>query len=1028
MRFPAAAALIASIVFSSFSNADTTLPPRSASDVVAMLHAAPVRADETAAARQVLAEPVAEGLSGRALANAHLQRARAAEMLGLNNVYLAEYRAAWEASGRSSEPENTQLRVEYTAAEVHSGNMMAALLAHEETARRGLVGTQMASHAFLAENKARHGDLEGARENLRQAESNYVMLQRSPLWAVWGYAWESNIERARGGVALGQGKFAEAENHFRKSADLRERDIPQNQARLDAGRGTISQKIVLGLALMAHRGVADMLLMQGRLVEAEMLYREIIARANKEFGNGSPLMLLYIEGLIRVLFEQGRSTDARDLAIATLELLQKQGMAPESRVMTATRLRLAAAYASLEQWQLAFEQYEAVRVVLEKDAELNSRLGRGNKGWALTLMHVGQPAAAVKMMENLLADDVRRFSDDDRNLGETRGFYAMALAESGRDVEALVQFRRAVNVLLLAQQDAGEEGATASMRRGVKVLEAYLDLLYKLHLKKAGPADIDIPAEAFRVADVARGSAVQKALLASAARSAIHDPKLAQLARDEQDLSRRIAVLNDTLSRLLSSPPDQRLEKIIADIRRDIPLFKAERKRLREQIDKEFPEYSILINPKPLSPVDVQGLLKADEAMLAIYSGVRRTYLWGIPKSGAPVFAVSELGAGAVGERVARIRRGLDLGSSMNLEAEFDLAAAHELYAQMVQPVAAGALTTGVQHLLVVPHGALGQLPFALLPTQAVKPGKAGLPFDTYAKVPWLIGDVALSQLPSVSTLLALRRVTPVRAGGRSPFIGFGDPWFNARHAAQQNTEEHAHIKLAGRSIGVRFGPGTRSASSASIADLARLPDTAQEMREIAGALKVNAAEAVHLGREASESAVKASNLTSYRIVAFATHGLVPGDLNGLVQPALALSNPELTGEKDADGLLTMEEILGLSMNADWVVLSACNTATGDGSSSEAVSGLGRAFFYAGTRALLVTNWPVETVSARLLTTELFLRQAEQPALSRAQALRSAMLSVMQQKALNERTGKPDYSYAHPLFWAPYALVGDGGN
>jgi CHAT domain-containing protein len=115
-------------------------------------------------------------------------------------------------------------------------------------------------------------------------------------------------------------------------------------------------------------------------------------------------------------------------------------------------------------------------------------------------------------------------------------------------------------------------------------------------------------------------------------------------------------------------------------------------------------------------------------------------------------------------------------------------------------------------------------------------------------------------------------------------------------------------------------------------------------------------------------------------------------------------------------------------MNADWVVLSACNTATGDGYSSEAVSGLGRAFFYAGTRALLVTNWPVETVSARLLTTELFLRQAEQPALSRAQALRSAMLSVMQQKALNERTGKPDYSYAHPLFWAPYALVGDGGN
>ena len=110
----------------------------------------------------------------------------------------------------------------------------------------------------------------------------------------------------------------------------------------------------------------------------------------------------------------------------------------------------------------------------------------------------------------------------------------------------------------------------------------------------------------------------------------------------------------------------------------------------------------------------------------------------------------------------------------------------------------------------------------------------------------------------------------------------------------------------------------------------------------------------------------------------------------------------------------------------DLVVL-ACNTASADGSSAEAVSGLGRAFFYAGTRALLVTNWPVETVSARLLTTELFRKQAEQPTLSRAQALRSAMLTVMQGKSIDPATGKAEYSYAHPLFWAPYSLVGDGG-
>jgi CHAT domain-containing protein len=112
--------------------------------------------------------------------------------------------------------------------------------------------------------------------------------------------------------------------------------------------------------------------------------------------------------------------------------------------------------------------------------------------------------------------------------------------------------------------------------------------------------------------------------------------------------------------------------------------------------------------------------------------------------------------------------------------------------------------------------------------------------------------------------------------------------------------------------------------------------------------------------------------------------------------------------------------VLNLKLNADWVVLSACNTAAGDGEGAEAVSGLGRGFFYAGTRALLVTHWPVETVSARKLTTRLFERYAQDPQLSRAQALRGSMLALMTEQAQG-------YSYAHPLFWAPYALIGDGG-
>src|SRR5258708_21094967 len=130
------------------------------------------------------------------------------------------------------------------------------------------------------------------------------------------------------------------------------------------------------------------------------------------------------------------------------------------------------------------------------------------------------------------------------------------------------------------------------------------------------------------------------------------------------------------------------------------------------------------------------------------------------------------------------------------------------------------------------------------------------------------------------------------------------------------------------------------------------------------------------------------------RIVMFATHGLIPGDLDGLDQPALALSAPGVAGTA-GDGLLTVEKILGLKLDADWVVLSACNTAAGNGAGAEAVSGLGRAFFYAGARALLVTNWPVQTRPARLLPTPAFKLQAANPGLSRAEALRRAMLELI---------------------------------
>src|SRR5262249_38435140 len=156
---------------------------------------------------------------------------------------------------------------------------------------------------------------------------------------------------------------------------------------------------------------------------------------------------------------------------------------------------------------------------------------------------------------------------------------------------------------------------------------------------------------------------------------------------------------------------------------------------------------------------------------------------------------------------------------------------------------------------------------------------------------------------------------------------------------------------------------------------LPALPGTATELRAVAQSLGVSNDE-IHLGREATETAVKSAKLDQYQIVYFATHGLVADEtaqVLGLAEPALALTIPDHLTDLD-HGLLTASEAAELKLNADWVVLSACNTAAGDKPGAEALSGLARAFFYAGAHALLVSHWPVADVAAARLTSDTFAR------------------------------------------------------
>ena len=196
-------------------------------------------------------------------------------------------------------------------------------------------------------------------------------------------------------------------------------------------------------------------------------------------------------------------------------------------------------------------------------------------------------------------------------------------------------------------------------------------------------------------------------------------------------------------------------------------------------------------------------------------------------------------------------------------------------------------------------------------------------------------------------------------------------------------------------------------------AEVPPLPDTRTELSALAAVLGADAASDLVLGAQATRKAVLGANLLDRRVVAFATHGFMPGELPGVSKPALAMA---ADADERESPLLELDDVLGLRLNAQWVLLSACNTAAGE-QGGASMSGLVRGFFFAGARSVLATHWAVETESAASLSVATFQAQA-QGRVSRAEALRLAQLALIDGR---QGAGR----WAHPYFWAPYALFGD---
>ncbi len=1004
--------------------------PRSVSDIIKVLEHYKPDTSAVNAAREVLARPMPASEDRTSLFRHHYARGTAANTLGDNTLAIAELNKARQYMD-ANELEGMLALGDLATFSMSSGNLLTALEAVNQRLAFGYAQRNQGYIITTAINGVAVyvalGDFENARRTLTRAEqAEFETFRNSQRFGLYRHYYAYYIERMRGAIASSEGKPAAAESAFRKALRELEADRPDREERTKRSLGHETDEVREANRGRIHRSLAQVLLVQGRLNAAELHIRTALQISLERVGRSSFDTIFDLASYSRILLEQGRFPESTLIAREAVRSAETSGMVPYARALISARRSLGAALVSSGKWQEALKVFAEMRAEAATEPELAKVLATGDLDEAHTLIKVGQAQAARTLVQGILAKSEQLYGKTDPRTAEVRGFHAVAMERSGSTNEALAEFAASVPILTdqVRNAAANDSGSVRRVKRLEFILNAYIGLLARVQQTGQRPPSVDPVSESFRLADIARGSDVQRALSASAARANIRDPALAELARKEQDAQRRIASLSDILRTLLAASPAQQLPAVIAQMRKDIDVLTQERTDSKREIERRFPDYAELVDPKPASIASVQASLRAGETLISIYTGEENTFVWAVPKTGNPRLAHIPLDSAQIAQTVERLRKALDpQASTIEDIPAFDLAVAGKLYDDLLKPVESAWKGTS-QHLFIVPHGALGQLPFGLLPTATVETARSALHFSEYSAVPWLIRETAITQLPSVTALGTLRR-TPAPPANRRSYVGIGDPLFSKEQAA--TALQTASLRPATRGIPVRLrsAPRTSGIDSAELALLPRLPDTAEEISEIARSLGANSSKDVLLGRDANEAAVKGMNLADRQIIHFATHGLVPGELNGLTQPALALTAPEVAGV-DGDGLLTMDEILGLKLNADWVVLSACNTASGDGAGSEAVSGLGRAFFYAGARALLVSNWPVESVASRLLMSDIFRRYAASPAQAKAESLRQAMIGMIDGPgSVDPATGKTAYAYAHPLFWAPFVLVGD---
>lgn len=570
-----------------------------------------------------------------------------------------------------------------------------------------------------------------------------------------------------------------------------------------------------------------------------------------------------------------------------------------------------------------------------------------------------------------------------------------------------------------------DEAMSKIWRNDLKGLQDYAHMLAALARDTTQPTEQQSAvSDAFIVAQEARGWLVQAAVAQSIAQRQAVNGKSIDAAIRFEELRRKRVELSARLNELYGVA-----EGDVGDLdklKRDLVQLQYSIEQAGVELRTQAPRYAELAQPRPLDISSVLPLLRPDEALIAFYTLGDRVQVW-LLRSGEPVvYREAQVPRANLVNLVEKVRASIAPPQGTNSErpvaVAYDVEAAAELYQLLFSSLAQH--LANVSQLFLAPDEVLFPLPFAALLTersskqfgyfaQIFRQGRVPSMRDLadYAGLPWFVKSYTSTVLPSISVLKMLRQNVTAIQTPKESFIGFGDPL----------------LQGSGHERGGKMVParGMRVAGD-TLRRLDNLPGTRDELLAVARLLGVDPETNVFINRRATELEVRRLNsigrLGGTKVLSFATHGLLAGELQGVTQPALVLTPPDISTEEN-DGLLSMEDIFDLKLHStEWVILSACNTAGADGS-GESLSGLSRAFFFAGAKALLVSQWSVDDEATKSLMEQIFQRYTDVESIPPAKALREGMLAL-----IDIAVGHPEKSYfAHPHAWAPFMLVGDGG-